>query len=103
MSSTVKTRSGRILILPDAEETATIQAGIAADPDTYELSDAEFAQLRPARGRPRSAEPKVHTGLRLDADVLAAFKAGGRGWQTRINNALKEWIKDHPNTHPSRP
>ncbi|TOZ63225.1 hypothetical protein DIJ60_07440, partial [Burkholderia pseudomallei] len=28
-------------------------------------------------------------------DVLDAFKATGRGWQTRVNAALKEWLKTH--------
>ena len=97
MQQTIKTRSGRVLILPTPEEEAQINAGIAADPDTYELTDEEFARLRPmpARGRPRAENPKVHTGLRLDAEILDAFKAGGRGWQTRINEALKDWLKTH--------
>ncbi|WP_147492032.1 BrnA antitoxin family protein, partial [Burkholderia pseudomallei] len=33
--------------------------------------------------------------IRLDDDVLDAFKATGRGWQTRVNAALKEWLKTH--------
>jgi uncharacterized protein (DUF4415 family) len=33
--------------------------------------------------------------MRVDADVLAAFKATGPGWQTRINAALKEWLRTH--------
>lgn len=33
----------------------------------------------------------------IEQDVLAAFKATGQGWQTRINNALKEWLNEHPN------
>jgi uncharacterized protein (DUF4415 family) len=32
--------------------------------------------------------------LRLDADVLAWFKKGGRGYQTRINRALRNLMKD---------
>jgi uncharacterized protein (DUF4415 family) len=32
--------------------------------------------------------------LRLDADVLAWFKKSGRGYQTRINSALRELMKD---------
>jgi uncharacterized protein (DUF4415 family) len=51
--------------------------------------------LKPKRGRPVSARPKAHVNLRLDADVLATFKATGRGWQTRINAALREWLKEH--------
>ncbi|MCX7095551.1 MAG: BrnA antitoxin family protein [Methylobacter sp.] len=91
----LKTKSGRLVEVPTPEEEAVINAGIAADPDTYELTDEEFARLKPMRGRPVSANPKVHTGLRLDAEVLAAFKAGGPGWQTRINEALKEWLNSH--------
>lgn len=90
-------RNGRKILLNTPEEEAQINAGIAADPDTYELTDEEFARLKPMplRGRPRAETPKVHTGLRLDAEVLDAFKAGGRGWQTRINDALKDWLKTH--------
>jgi uncharacterized protein (DUF4415 family) len=40
-------------------------------------------------GRPRAEKPKVHTGLRLDADILEHFKAAGPGWQTRINATLR--------------
>lgn len=91
----LKTKSGRLVEVPTPEEEAVINAGIAAAPDTYELTDEEFARLKPMRGRPVSANPKVRTGLRLDAEVLAAFKAGGPGWQTRINEALKEWLNSH--------
>lgn len=31
--------------------------------------------------------------MRLDADVLAIFKAGGKGWQTRINQVLRDYVK----------
>ncbi|MBE7377215.1 BrnA antitoxin family protein [Pseudomonas lopnurensis] len=33
--------------------------------------------------------------LRLDADVLAAFKKDGEGWQTRINAALRGYVQEH--------
>jgi uncharacterized protein (DUF4415 family) len=36
----------------------------------------------------------VSTTIRLSPDVLAHFKAAGRGWQTRINAALHEWIRN---------
>jgi hypothetical protein len=59
------------LITPTAEEEAQINKGIAADPDTYELSDDEFKQLRPFRGRPPSTLPlKQMTTIRLDSDDL---------------------------------
>lgn len=42
------------------------------------------------RGRPPLAHPKKSINLRLDADVIKYFKAGGAGWQTRINDRLRE-------------
>lgn len=56
---------------------------------------AATEMLRPKRGRPVSANPKAHVNIRLDPDVVAAFRATGRGWQTRLNGALKDWLKDH--------
>src|SRR5579863_3345599 len=83
------------LIRPTKTEEAAINAGIAADRDTYELSDAEFRQLRPARGRPKSLAPKERITIRLSPDVLAKFKRAGRGWQTRVDLALRDWLKTH--------
>ena len=57
--------------------------------------DAAQALLKPKRGRPRSTNPKEHVNIRLDADVLRAFKSTGRGWQTRLNNALRDWLSSH--------
>jgi uncharacterized protein (DUF4415 family) len=34
--------------------------------------------------------------MRYDADVLEAFRATGSGWQTRMNDALKTYLKEHP-------
>lgn len=40
-------------------------------------------------GRPRSPNPKRAISLRLDADVVAFFRAQGRGWQSHINEVLR--------------
>ncbi len=55
----------------------------------------KFAQATVRRGRPPSANPKVSTTIRLSQDVIEHFKADGRGWQTRIDVALREWIGKH--------
>ena len=39
---------------------------------------------------------KVPTTIRFDADVLAALKATGPGWQTLVNTAMREWVRSHP-------
>jgi uncharacterized protein (DUF4415 family) len=50
------------------------------------------AELLRPRGRPRKEHPKAQVTLRLDGEVLEHFKAGGVGWQTRINAALKRAV-----------
>jgi uncharacterized protein (DUF4415 family) len=47
------------------------------------------------RGRPKSEQRKLAITVRYDADVINAFKATGRGWQTRMNEALKDWLRGH--------
>ena len=58
---------------------------------------AGLATLKKQRGErgPQKAPTKVPTTIRFDADVLAALKASGKGWQTRVNDAVKEWLKAH--------
>ena len=48
------------------------------------------------RGRPNAEETKISTTIRFDADILAAFKAKGDGWQTRMNDALRDWLRSNP-------
>ena len=55
----------------------------------------KFARASVRRGRPPLARPKVSTTIRLSQDVIDYFKAAGRGWQTRIDNALRDWIRTH--------
>jgi uncharacterized protein len=73
-----------------------------------EWTDSDFARARPvedfpalaaafpkARGRPvGSTKPsrKEQIALRVDADVLARYKAGGPGWQTRMNEVLRAGV-----------
>lgn len=62
-----------------------------------QFGDAVAAEmLKPKqRGRPRLAKPKVLLSLHFSQDVIDYFRSTGAGWQTRINAALREWIKDH--------
>lgn len=90
----LKTKSGRKITLPTRKENAATNAGIAADPDTYELRDEEFRQLRRV-GRPRAAVTKERITIRLSRDVVGRFRATGSGWQTRVDAALKDWLRRH--------
>ncbi|MDR3054932.1 MAG: BrnA antitoxin family protein [Zoogloeaceae bacterium] len=50
------------------------------------------------RGRPVGsvkADRKRSTTIRFDHDVLEALKATGRGWQTRVNEVMREWLSHH--------
>jgi uncharacterized protein (DUF4415 family) len=101
-------------IIPTKEQDALIHSGITGDPDSHELSD-EFLQhaktssdffepetysallaLKKTRGRPKVETPKVFTTIRLDADLVETFKGTGKGWQTRVNAALRQFLIEHP-------
>jgi uncharacterized protein (DUF4415 family) len=65
-----------------------------------ELTDEDFARGvwhiggKPVpRGRPKAAVTKDAVSLRLDRDVIAHFRRGGRGWQSRINETLRKAAK----------
>ncbi len=46
--------------------------------------------VKRGRGRPPKADRKVNQTLRLDPDVLEAYRVEGSGWQARINEVLRE-------------
>lgn len=52
----------------------------------------KLALRRRGTGR---APHKVPTTIRFDPDVLTGLKATGKGWQTRVNEALRDWLKTH--------
>ena len=63
--------------------------------DAPELTDAQLARAVVSdgirlRGRPKSENPKIPVSLRLDADVVRAFKSTGPGWQTLVNDTLRK-------------
>ncbi|MBP2547542.1 uncharacterized protein (DUF4415 family) [Neorhizobium galegae] len=78
--------------------------------DFPELTDAELDAMRPARevlpeaffkaieeqrrgrGRPVVENPKKQVTLRLDEEVVARFRESGKGWQARMNDALRKAV-----------
>lgn len=94
----VTDNTGRRYRLATKEEEARIREGIAADPDSRELTDEEIAELRPltelkrAPGRPKAETPKERVTIRLSPEVTAYFRAAGKGWQTRLDEVLKAYV-----------
>lgn len=56
------------------------------------LGDVQHSIRSIKKGRPAIANRKQVISLRLDRDVLEYFKAGGKGYQTRINQVLADYV-----------
>ncbi|MER2511860.1 Uncharacterized conserved protein, DUF4415 family [Nitrosomonas ureae] len=95
MQKYLTTKSGRKILLNTPEEDAQITAAALTDPDNPPLTDEELQQFKRARGRPQGSGKKEQVTLRIDTEILEQFRATGNGWQTRINDALRDWIKQH--------
>lgn len=70
------------------------------DEDERPLTEEEMragieADLQRRRGRPAGSATKVQVAIRFDREIVESFRATGKGWQTRMNAALKAWLKDH--------
>ena len=92
-------------VSPTPEEEEDISRGIALDPGTPELDDEWFVRARPAievhpelvehslRRRGKQKAPiKKRVSIRLDSDIVAHFRSGGPGWQTRLNETLRRIV-----------
>ena len=69
------------------------------DEDDRPATASELAQclvMARKRGRPAGSGIKEQVAIRLDKDILEAFRAQGQGWQTRINQALRCYLAEHP-------
>ena len=79
-------------VIPTVAEDKATRAAALDDADARPLSAAEWKAAKPTArmGRPPKADVKEPVKLRLDPDVLATLRAGGPGWQTRVNTILRE-------------
>ncbi len=57
--------------------------------EMFDRADLMIGDRIIRRGRPPGLT-KTAVSLRVDTEVLAAFRAAGPGWQTRINDALRK-------------
>jgi len=81
---------------------------INADGEVRELTAKDMAKFRPAaevlplslrkklgvRG-PQKSPTKERITIRLSREVVKQFRESGEGWQTRVDAALREWLKSH--------
>lgn len=91
---------------PDNRQAYT-QADLDAVSDNPELDAEDIAKAVPfatafpdlaatIRRRGQQKMPtKVSTTLRLSPEVIDHFRATGKGWQSRIDDALKAWVASH--------
>tara|TARA_R110001592_G_scaffold112292_3_gene310341 strand:- start:520 stop:798 length:279 start_codon:yes stop_codon:yes gene_type:complete len=76
--------------------------------EVRELTAKDMADFRPTnqalpqtlhekmKGRgPQKTPTKERITIRLSPDVLAPFRVTGKGWQSRVDAALKDWLKSH--------
>lgn len=73
----------------DARPLAATDYDDAPELTDEQLADAVVAPLG-RRGRPPVPNPKQAIKLRLDAEVIEAYRETGTGWQTRINEDLRK-------------
>ncbi len=90
----VKSKSKRIFEIPSTREGSKIYKGAESSLAAKPLSDKLLQCLRPV-GRPKASVHKERISIRLSPEVTAYFRATGKGWQTRIDEALKEFIAAH--------
>ena len=72
------------------------------DPDNFLKTDEDLAQTiihRPGIRGPQKAPTKKSIAIRLSQDVVDSFKSTGSGWQSRIDDALRNYLKEHPLKH----
>lgn len=70
----------------------TAKSGVMPASPLMERADLYHGATLVRRGRPKADQPKKQVTIRLDADVLDGLRSTGPGWQTRINEALRDWL-----------
>jgi uncharacterized protein (DUF4415 family) len=64
-------------------------------PATAEELQTAIASANRKRGRPVGSGTREQVSVRYSHDVIASFRATGTGWQTRMDTALRDWLKTH--------
>ena len=83
------------VVMPTSREDKAITAQAKADPDAQPLTPKQLKSMVPMRalrGRPKSASSKQLVSVRYSPEVLAYFKGAGKGWQSRMDGVLLEYV-----------
>lgn len=95
MSKTPKPSNIR---MPTVEEDRQINAAAKTDPDAQPLTAKQLKAMVPLkslRGRPKSDNKKQLVSVRYSPEVIEYFKSTGEGWQSRMDNVLREYVASH--------
>ena len=80
-------------------EEAKWSTGVMVNGGGYEVvRKALAAKRKPGQRGPQVAPTKQLVSVRYSPEVLAFFKASGAGWQSRMDDALKQWVSGHSKT-----
>lgn len=88
--------SRHTVVMPTVEEDKVITAAARNDADARPLTPKQLKNmvpLRTLRGRPKSDNRKLLISVRYSPEVVAYFKSTGEGWQSRMDEALREYVK----------
>ena len=83
------------IVPPTPREDKLIAAAAKADPDARPMTAKQFkamVPLRALRGRPKLANPKQLVSVRYSQEVLDFFKSTGKGWQSRMDGVLRQYV-----------
>ena len=79
-----------------AREQAQWKTGVLVNGGGYQAVRQALAEKRrPGQRGPQVAPTKQLVSVRYSPEVLAFFKGGGPGWQSRMDEALKQWVSGH--------
>ena len=82
-----------------AREEAKWSTGVMVNGGGYEaVRKALAAKRKPGQRGPQLSPTKQLVSVRYSPEVLAFFKASGAGWQSRMDDALKQWVSGHSKT-----
>lgn len=90
-----------VVRMPTVAEDKAISAAAKSDPDAQPLTPGQLnamVPLRSLRGRPKSENKKLLVSVRYSPEVVAYFKSTGKGWQSRMDGVLRQYVARHSRT-----